>query len=310
MADPFIPPAPSVPAEQRASGATPFRFEDLTQDGRLRMEGIWPPIGSILWGKAEGARALSRLSARGVRAVLTTIALEAGEERCSLMRAAEHEVRYRLGHTTDEAGAVNRLLFDVWLESHAGRGAPYGVAEEPGAPRVLAARAFGRHVFTRPAAKAGEHRVLSLDEPDLPSLPPERLSWQAPEGLLTPPPGAELLDPAPQLDPVPVAFGLTHTDLNQHVNFLVYPRLLEDAALRALARRGERTALLARRVEVAYRKPCFAGDRARWALQLLRTGDGHAVLGALYPESPALLEGRPFAELGRPYCLARMELRA
>ena len=62
------------------------------------------------------------------------------------------------------------------------------------------------------------------------------------------------------MDPTPLPLGLAHTDANQHVNSLVYPRLFEEAVLRRLATLGKPTALLTRRAEVAFRKPAFAGE--------------------------------------------------
>ena len=54
-----------------------------------------------------------------------------------------------------------------------------------------------------------------------------------------------------------------HTDSNQHVNSLVYPRLFEEAALRRLAASGRSTAVLARSLRIAYRRPSFAGESLR-----------------------------------------------
>jgi hypothetical protein len=66
------------------------------------------------------------------------------------------------------------------------------------------------------------------------------------------------------------AFGLDHTDSNQHVNSLVYPRLFAEAALRRLAELERPRRLLIRALDIAYRKPSFAGDRVRIHTRLFR----------------------------------------
>jgi acyl-CoA thioesterase FadM len=60
-----------------------------------------------------------------------------------------------------------------------------------------------------------------------------------------------------------MALGVMHTDSNQHVNSLVYPRLFEEAALRRFAVLGKSTTVLARSIDIAYRRPSFAGDTLR-----------------------------------------------
>ena len=68
----------------------------------------------------------------------------------------------------------------------------------------------------------------------LPEVPPVRWPWQAPATLLDLPAGATALDGALTPDDTATVFGLDHTDSNQHVNSLVYPRLLVEATLRRL----------------------------------------------------------------------------
>lgn len=97
------------------------------------------------------------------------------------------------------------------------------------------------------------------------------------------PEGACAIDERFVLDPCPITFGLGHTDSNQHVNSLVYPRLLEEAALRRFDALGLETRVLARFVDLAFRKPCFAGDRVRIALRADRVGDEVGVVAAFVP---------------------------
>ncbi|MEZ4225647.1 MAG: hypothetical protein R3B13_32145 [Polyangiaceae bacterium] len=299
-----IPPPPDVPDNQRAVGETPLRFEDLAQDGRLRLEGVWPPIGPILWGKMDIAASLARLGRSGVRAVLTYVALEGTDEPLSVRNRIRTEVRYRLGHTVDASGAVNRLTFDTWLTLSGPRGEPNAPGLPSDGPEVIAARAYGQHVLTKPAAPPGQHRVLALDDEALPAVPPHQSQWVAPFGLLELPVGATALTPSPVLERQPVVFGLSHTDGNQHVNFLAYPRLAEEAALRRFDALGKSARVLARRSEVGYRKPCFAGQRAWLAL---RPFELEGRLGAVVSFHPApdidAASGLPAAAAS---CIARL----
>jgi hypothetical protein len=162
-------------------------------------------------------------------------------------------------------------------------------------PILTAGRVFAEHVFTRPFAPPGAHRVERLELPGLPEVPPERWDMHAWESLLELPPGAAWLDAATVEDAAPVVFGLHHTDSNRHVNSLVYPRLFQDAAARRLAAHGERLDRLPVRVEVAYRKPCFAGDAVRLRLRAFRAGEHPGAAGTF--AASASDDARPYAAL-------------
>ncbi len=54
-----------------------------------------------------------------------------------------------------------------------------------------------------------------------------------------------------------------HTDSNMHVNSLVYLRVFEEAALRRFSALGKGAVVLGRTLDIAYRKPCFAGQTMR-----------------------------------------------
>lgn len=291
-----------------ARGITRPRYEDVTQDGRLRLDSVWHAMGPVFWERHPAAVPLGRLSAHGVRTVLTYVTLEGGERGISLFSELDHEVRMRFAHTVDELGAVDRILMDTWLESRApargGRDAPPRAERE----RVVAARSFGRHVLTRPAVAPPGHRVLALEDPELPRVPVTRLRWQ-PASLLTLPAGSQALEPSPRAEATPVVFGLAHTDANQHVNFQVYPRLLEEAALRRLHDLGLPAKRIARRAELSYRKPCFAGDVVRLVLQAFAADSGEfGIVGGFFEEGQATRAASDWASAGRPRCTARLWL--
>jgi acyl-CoA thioesterase FadM len=95
------------------------------------------------------------------------------------------------------------------------------------------------------------------------------------------PEAAEALDADHVADATETCFGLEHTDSNQHVNSLVYPRLFAEAALRRLAAMGESRAVLVRELDIAYRKPSFAGDRVRVHQRMFRVGGKLGAAGYL-----------------------------
>jgi len=304
-----FPEPPDVAGVQLGTGHTRLRFEDVAQDGRLRLEGIWPAIGPILWGKMEVAQALARLGAEGIRAILSYVQLDGGSDPISVRALCDQEVRWRIGHTADEHGAIQRLVFETWLISSA----PRGVAGNPALPpvgeeRVPVARAYGQHVFTKPAAAPGQHRVTALSDPLLTGLPGDAVRVVAASDLLRVPVDAELLDAAPRPHDAPTVFGLCHSDGNQHVNFLAYPRMVEEAALRRFVDLGVGARRLARRAEVSYRKPSFAGDSLRIVMQAFRTPGEICVVAAFVPEDGALgaVEGPGFARGLRPHCVVRL----
>ena len=161
----------------------------------------------------------------------------------------------------------------------------------------MAGRLFGEHVLTRPFAPPEQRRVQRLDIPGEPPVPAERYESSPLPALLELPPGATPVDDVLELDSAPIAFGLTHTDSNQHVNSLVYPRLFEEAALRRFAARGLPTAVLTRALEMGFRKPAFAGDVLRLALRAFRLGDRLGACGAFVAAAQAgdLAAARPHA---------------
>jgi hypothetical protein len=300
MSWPSIRERPVLASAQIATGQSRPRYEDIAQDGRLRLEGVWPPIGPILWsGELSITRSLAELGSLGIRAVLTRAVLWGGSEPLSVRSTVRHELGYALTHSRDASGRVDRILFDTWLASSAPRGVENDGQPASG-PSVLAARAHGQHVFTRPVAAPGQHRVLELPVPNLPTVPEARGLWLDPLALLELPDGAEPLEAQPSPDSALVAFGLAHTDGNQHVNFLAYPRLIEDAALRRLSSLGQGSRWLARFAEIGYRKPCFAGDRMRIVLQAFRHRDDLGVIAGFVPETGAAQD--------KPHCTARMLL--
>jgi hypothetical protein len=197
------------------------------------------------------------------------------------------EVRggYTLSHGVDEAGAVNRLFFDMEAEVWGEKGRTNLPPPDDAGTRVLAGRIRAEHVFTRPFAGPGERRVVAIPTPEGPFIPKAQRIHRAPTEPLTLPAGAKALGDALRDDGTSLRFGASHTDSNQHVNSLVYPRLFEDAALRRFAALGKSTQVRAREAVLAYRKPSFAGDGLRVLLQAFTAEDGSlGCIGAFVAE--------------------------
>jgi hypothetical protein len=156
----------------------------------------------------------------------------------------------------------------MWMEVRARVASTYAPRPAPDAPRVVVGRVFAEHIVTKPFAPSAERRVTRLPEgTGLPAVPAHEHAFETAEALVS---GTPLEDAGD------VLFGMMHTDSNQHVNSLVYPRVFEDA----LVRRVADPTLLARAAEMRWRKPCFGGERA-----VIRAGTrgGHAWVGTVAP---------------------------
>ena len=290
-----LPEAPEAPGdEERASADLHIRYEDVAQDGRLVLEAMPQALGAVVWSRLAEGHALSAARRSGVVPVLTRLAAEGYGGPIAVGRALRAEGSWRLARTEDSAGNVDRILLDMWAVVHGIKGHTYGPRVDGAGEPVELGRVFARHVFSRLFAPPGQRKVLRLEMPGLLDVPKARASWQPLEELLELPEGAVPLEPAPNPDPAPVVFGLCHTDSNQHVNSLVYPRLFEEAVLRRLAQLGQPTRMLARFVDVGYRKPYFAGDRARILLRAFSLGERFGAVGSFISEAEG---ARPHAYL-------------
>ncbi len=277
---------PTFPADQSTTATAYLRFEDVTQDGRVHPIAV-PSSLAYLWRDAivphPGAR---NALAQGVLPILTRLVLTSHDQPIRVDRAIDIRAGFELARDP----ATERLYMNVWSEV---RGTGGRLARNAAAGDLaLAGSLFGEHTFTRPLAPPDQRRVTRLAAEGYPELPDTRYNAPAATTAQELPPGAAWQDEL-AADPTESVLTLDQTDANQHVNSLVYVRLFLDAAYRRLAAAGLAKRIRSRAIEIAYRKPCFAGDRVRIELRRFEL--------AGQPGTAGLCVG----EDGKPRCYVR-----
>lgn len=266
-ASPFrarLPSFPDAPPENRGRGELHFRYEDVSQDGRLGVRPTSHAIGAAVWRAVLDHHPLApALYAEGILPILSRLVVCVGGGPIGVRAKVWADGAFELVEAVDEAGKA-RFRADMWAEVRGIRSRTFGPPADPSDEIALGAM-WAEHVLTRPFAPPSERSVDRLPAGIETS---RRVGHAAPSRAIVLPDGARWLDPAWFTDPAEIAFGLGHTDSNQHVNSLVYPQLLEDAALRRLAAHGLAFDRFATRFEMAYRKPSFAGDRLALSVRL------------------------------------------
>lgn len=281
--------------DRTASGKLDFRYEDITQDGRVRLEALMSSLG-VVWRERIALHPLyEQCRARGIVPILTRIVVDGGPGPFSVETPADVEGSFEIAHTVDADGAIDRLLLNITTEVSAPIGRTNLPPPEDAGRRARVGRVRAEHVFTRPFAPPHDRKVL--DPAAVGGDAGPRQPWAEPKALLDLPAGARAFEGAPSRDDVEHVLGPAHTDSNQHVNSLVYPRLFEEATLRRLARLGRDPKVLARAIDVRFRKPSFAGDRIRVVLRAYEREDRVGAVGAFVDADPT-----------KPRVFIRMEL--
>jgi hypothetical protein len=288
------PPIPSFPSGHSATTIAYLRYEDVTQDGRL-IPVAAPAALAGLWRETLVHHVGHRNAiTQGVIPILTRLTINSLEQPIRVDRQIESRTGFELAHDLDASGAPSRLFMNVWCEI---RGVAGKLGRTPTAGDLaLAGTVFAEHTYTRLLAPPDQRKVTRFDVEGLPALPEARYTAPAPTTAQDAPAGASWLDElAP--DPAEYAFTLDQTDSNQHVNSLVYIRVFHDALNRRLAATGRPMRLRSRAVDIAYRKPCFAGDRVRASLRLFEGPEGLGAAG--------LIAG---SDDGKPRCYIRVQI--
>ena len=297
------PKEPEVAPEQVSEANFVLRYEDITQEGRLKLASIPNAFSDAIWRTLISSNPMYRSCfEQGILPILSRFVLGGEPTSVSPQRPLQVKARYQLARAVAPTGETERLLLNFWATLWGQPGHPLSPVPESDT-FVLVGSAFGEHIFTRPFASKEERKVLSLAGVEgAPSEPAVIQPWSPPHALLQLPEGAVLIDSLLVPDESPTVFGMMHTDGNQHVNSLVYPKLFEEALLRRLSALGKPTEVLAKLLDVRYRKPCFAGERLRVWSQLFTYEGSLGAVGVLLPEqnnneTPRLDLGRSFVSL-------------
>ncbi len=248
-----------VQREYRPAGTFQLRYEDISQDGRALINSIPPALGAVWRALLADVPDANVLQKQGIMPILSRIKIDVTEHVVSPFRP--YSVEGYGEQTSGIADDYTRVLFNV----RARVSAKGGHAVFPGAPSEVdvVGTLFAEHVFTRPFAEKDKRRVAPADLRAAGLSVEGEQPFEPARSVITEPEGATAIDPAFVRGETPLALGLMHTDANQHVNSLVYPRLFEEAVLRRLAALGRPLVLRARSLEIGYRRPSFVGDVLR-----------------------------------------------
>jgi len=282
--------APPPPDTEPANARVHLRYEDVSQDGRLLLELMPNALGAAVWSKQlAGDSFAMACMASGVVPILTRFVIEGAPGPFGIATPIAVLGRFALAEQPGE-----RVFLNMWAELSGPIGRTYPPLPENAGEIAPAGRIFGEHAFTRLFAPPGERRVKKLEVPGAPVPAPYAPRPFA--AMFDLPSGARVLGDL-AADAAPIVFGLLHTDSNQHVNSLVYLRLFEEAVLRRFASLGRDDRVLARKLDIAYRKPCFAGDRMRVHVQPLEHEGMLGAICAIAPEGSPTSEARAVARL-------------
>lgn len=282
--------APPAPETTGANARVHLRYEDVCQDGRLLLEVLPNALGAAVWSaQLEGDSFAKTCIQHGVIPILSRFVIEGTPGPFGVTKPLGVTGRFQLSQGDD------RVFLNMWADLTGPIGRTYPPKPENAGTIASAGRIFGEHVFTRLFAPPGERRVKKLDLPGAPESLPTYVQ-RAFSSMTDLPSDASALE-AMSLDEAPVVFGVVHTDSNQHVNSLVYIRLFEEVALRRFASLGRREVVLARKMEIAYRKPCFAGDRMRVHVRAAEIDGRLAAVTAIAPEGEGVEKAHAAARI-------------
>ena len=227
----------------------------------MHLAALMPGLGASVWrALLSKIPAVDIFRSQGILPILRRL-VAVGEDRpVSVNAPVEYTGSFRFAREKDGA----RLFANMWLEARAPIASTLGPDPDPDAPRELVGRVFAEHVLTRPFAPPAERKVTRLDAPGVPPVPEDEHVFESAESLLESAGG-------PLEEAGDFVFGTLHTDSNQHVNSMVYPRVFEEMVARKLvqdARIPSPASLMARAIELRWRRPFFTGERALIAMRL------------------------------------------
>lgn len=269
---------------QRVTSELALRFEDVAQDGRMRADALPVALGAVWRAMTLPKAVTGSLTRKGILPILTRLVSEAGDGPFPIDRMMTVNGGFELRSSRGDDGGVERILLDMDATVSGPKGRTHLPPPDDAGTIASAGTIKAEHVFTKPFAPREDRKVLSLEVEGTPFVPDETRVWKSPASTLEVASDARAVDADFSIDPVPLALGITHTDSNQHVNSLVYPRLFEEAVLRRLVTLGAPRDVLSRSFDVAFRRPSFAGDVLRARLRLYERGGAWIATGSFFGE--------------------------
>lgn len=268
------------------------RHEDVNQNGRFVPTAIVPGLGVTLWSPLHRAmQGFEVFRVEGIVPILRRLVIATRPGPFSIHEPVRYRGTWRFAR---EIGG-DRLFLNMYLEARAPIASTYGPRPDEGARDARVGRVFAEHVLTRPFAPADARKVTTLVGSAVPKhFHPH--AFESAEDIV-----GDVGDRADDRR-ADFTFGLMHTDANQHVNSLVYPRIFEEMVVRALPSDEART-LVDVALEMRWRKPFFAGETADVAFRLerapARIGGKVLATGVFGPRGAAR---------GKPSCGVRLLL--
>jgi hypothetical protein len=272
-----------MPARDEATAQFNIRYDDLTQHAHVKQVTLPMVLSRVCFDSLWAHHPLFETRKQGIVPILSRLVLESEPIAVSFGAPLEGRGRIEVAHEPAADGGVAALFMNGFADIYAlpSRRNPQVSAATRQLVRI--GRAFGEHVLTKPFGPPSERKVLRFDVPGQPAVPEAHHQRLRVEDNARLPDGAEPLDLALGPDEAPWSFGLIHTDLNQHVNSLVYARMFEEAAVRRAARHGHNQGLIAHKLSLCYRKPSFAGETLTCMLQGYLHEGAFGAIGYLAP---------------------------
>jgi hypothetical protein len=259
-----------------------LRYEDLTQHGHIKQLTLPMVLAKVCFESLWVRHPLFATRKQGIVPILSRMVLESEPIAVSIGTPLEGRGQLEVAQerSADDVSALFMNGYaDVWAVPSRRDPKVDPATRQP----VRVGRAFGEHVLTKPFGAPENRKVLAFDVPGQPALPEAQHARLRVHENIELPLGAAALDERFKLDEASWSFGLTHTDLNQHVNSLVYARMFEDAAVRRAALHGHNRALYAHKLSLCYRKPSFAGQTLYCMLRAFVLNDAFGAVGYLAP---------------------------
>ena len=271
-------------APDTARADFPIRYDDVTQHGHIKQVTLPMVLAKVCFETLWTRHPLFVTRKQGIVPILSRLVLESEPIAVSFGTPLEGRGEIQLAQERSHEGAVSALFMntfaDIWaIPSRRNQGVDASTRQP-----IRIGRAFGEHVLTKPFGAPEDRKVLRFDVEGQPALPTAAHTRVRVDSNVELPPGAIALDATFTPDAAAWSFGLIHTDLNQHVNSLVYARMFEEAAVRRAAEHGHNRALFARKLSLCYRKPCFAGETMHCMLRAYTLNGAFGAVGYLAPE--------------------------